>query len=101
MRLKKQTGKPAYRVKMRRRSMNTDLVMFNCRQTTIFNLLEPRSLRYMTKLQLIDGRREAPPVRYWYSRIDTRSSIIASIFLEPAWPVLPSPSGLVETFLHV
>ena len=80
---KKQTGKPAYRVKMRRRSMNTDLVMFNCRQTTIFNLLEPRSLRYMTKLQLIDGRREAPPVRYWYSRIDTRSSIIASIFLEP------------------
>ncbi len=80
---KKQTGKPAYRVKMRRRSMSTDLVMFNCRQTTIFNLLEPRSLRYMTKLQLIDGRREAPPVRYWYSRIDTRSSIIASIFLDP------------------
>ncbi|HFQ89382.1 MAG TPA: FtsX-like permease family protein [Desulfobulbus sp.] len=80
---KKQTGKPAYRVKMRRRSMSTDLVMFNCRQTTIFNLLEPRSLRYMTKLQLLDGRREAPPVRYWYSRIDTRSSIIASIFLEP------------------
>ena len=80
---KKQTGKPAYRVKMRRRSMNTDLVLFNCRQTTIFNLLEPRSLRYMTKLQLIDGRREAPPVRYWYSRIDTRRSIIASIFLEP------------------
>jgi len=80
---KKKTGKPAYRVKMRRHHMKTDLVMFNCRQTTIFNLLEPRSLRYMTKLQLIDGRREAPPVRYWYSRIDTRSSIIASIFLEP------------------
>ncbi len=80
---KKKTGKPAYRVKMQRQAMKTDLVMFNCRQTTIFNLLEPRSLRYMTKLDLIDGRREAAPVRYWYSRIDTRSSIIASIFLEP------------------
>lgn len=80
---KKITGKPAYRVKMRRRAMKTDLVMFNCRQTTIFNLLEPRSLQYMTKLQLIDARRDAPPVRYWYSRIDTRSSVIASIFLEP------------------
>ncbi len=80
---KKLTGKPAYRVKMQRRDMKTDLVMFNCRQTTIFNLLEPRSLSYMTKLQLIDARRDAPPVRYWYSRIDTRSSIIASIFLEP------------------
>lgn len=80
---KKITGKPAYRVKMRRRDMKTDLVMFNCRQTTIFNLLEPRSLQYMTKLQLIDARRDAPPTRYWYSRIDTRSSIIASIFLAP------------------
>ena len=80
---KKRTGKSAYRVKMRRQDMKTDLVMFNCRQTTVFNLLEPRSLRYMTKLQLIDGRRQAPPERYWYSRIDTRSSIIASIFLEP------------------
>ncbi|MBW1751192.1 MAG: peptide ABC transporter permease, partial [Deltaproteobacteria bacterium] len=80
---KKRTGKSAYRVKMRRQAMKTDLIMFNCRQTTVFNLLEPRSLRYMTKLQLLDGRREAPPERYWYSRIDTRSSIIASIFLEP------------------
>jgi hypothetical protein len=80
---KKLTGKPAYRVKMQRTSMKTDLIMFQCRQTTIFNLLEPRSFRYMTKLQLIDGRREAPPVRYWYSRIDTRKSTIASIYLEP------------------
>ena len=79
---KKKTGKLRYRIKMRRQSMKTDLIMFNCRQTTIFNLLEPRSLRYMTKLELIDGRREATPTRYWYSRIDTRSSIIASIFLE-------------------
>ncbi|GAB4340359.1 MAG: hypothetical protein Kow0089_13930 [Desulfobulbaceae bacterium] len=84
---KKLTGKSAYRVKMQRTSMETDLVMFACRQTTIFNLLEPRSFRYMTKLELIDGRREAPPVRYWYSRIDTRTSTIASIFLEPDTPL--------------
>lgn len=80
---KKLTGKASYRIKMQRQAMRTDLVMFNCKQVTFFNLLEPRSLRYMTKLQLIDGRREAPPLRYWYSRIDTRSSIIASLFLEP------------------
>ncbi len=80
---KKQTGKAAYRLKMRRRTMETDLVMFACRQTTLFNLLEPRTFRYMTKMQLIDGRREAPPLRYWYSRIDTRKSIIASTYLEP------------------
>jgi hypothetical protein len=80
---KKQTGKAAYRIKMRRRLMETSLVMFACSQTTLFNLLEPRNLRYMTKLQLIDGRREAQPLRYWYSRIDTRSSTISSIYLEP------------------
>jgi len=80
---KKLTGKSSYRVKMERTAMKTDLIMFQCRQTTIFNLLEPRSFRYMTKMQLIDGQREAPPVRYWYSRIDTRKSTIASIYLVP------------------
>ena len=84
---KKKTGKPAYRLKIRRSSMETDLVMFACRQTTIFNLLEPRSFRYMTKIQLIDGRRDARPLHYWYSRIDTRSSIISSIYLEPGTPL--------------
>ena len=80
---KKLTGKSSYRIKMQRNAMKTDLIMFRCAQTTIFYLLEPRSFRYMTKLELIDGRRQAPPVRYWYSRIDTRSSTLASIFLEP------------------
>ncbi|GBC63219.1 peptide ABC transporter permease [Desulfonema ishimotonii] len=80
---KKQTGKAAYRVKMQRKSMETRLVMFGCRQTTLFNLLEPRNFRYMTKIQLLDGRREALPLRYWYSRIDTRSSTISSVYLEP------------------
>jgi cell division protein FtsX len=83
---KKETGKDNYRVKLQRRAMKTRLIMFNCRETTIFNLLEPRSLEFMTKLYLYDGRRDAPPQRYWYSRIDTRSSIISSIYLEPgAW----------------
>ncbi len=80
---KKQTGKAAYRLKMQRRNMETKLVMFSCKETTLFNLLEPRTFRYMTKIQLIDGRREATPQRYWWSRIDTRSSIISSIYLEP------------------
>ncbi|HER63608.1 MAG TPA: peptide ABC transporter permease, partial [Desulfobacteraceae bacterium] len=84
---KRLTGKSSYRVKMQRNEMKTDLIMFQCRQTTIFNLLEPRSFRYMTKLELIDGRREAPPVRYWYSRIDTRTSTLASIYLEPDTPL--------------
>ena len=77
------TGKNAYRVKMQRHVMETDLIMFNAKQTTIFNLLEPRTFRYMTKIDLIDGAREAEPMRYWYSRIDTRESIISSIYLEP------------------
>jgi ABC-type lipoprotein release transport system permease subunit len=80
---KDQTGKSAYRLKIRRSNVETDLVMFGCRQTTLFNLLEPRSFRYMTKIQLIDARREAKPIRYWWSRIDTRSSLIASMYMEP------------------
>lgn len=80
---KKKTTKTNYRVKMERRAMKTRLVMFACNETTIFDLLEPRSFDYMTNLYLIDGRRDAPPQRYWYSRIDTRESIISSIYLEP------------------
>ena len=84
---KEQTGKDAYRVKMQRRSMETDLVMFACLETTLFDLLEPRSFRHMTKIDLLDGRREASPLRYWYSRIDTRESIITSVYLEPGTPL--------------
>lgn len=80
---KKKTGKSAYRLKMQRRYMETDLIMFACDQTTLFSLLEPRSFQSMTKIQLIEGAREAPPLKYWYSRIDTRESTLASIFLEP------------------
>ena len=80
---KKETGKDNYRLKLLRKSMQTDLVLFNCRETTLFDLLEPRSFAYMTKMQLFDGRRDAPPEHYWYSRIDTRDSIISSIYTEP------------------
>lgn len=80
---KKETGKNNYRLKLLRESMQTDLIMFNSRETTLFNLLEPRSLTYMTKIHLYDGRRDAPPQHFWYSRIDTRDSIISSIYTEP------------------
>ncbi|BHH84408.1 FtsX-like permease family protein [Desulforhopalus sp. 52FAK] len=80
---KKETGKNNYRLKLLRKSMHTDLVMFNCRETTLFDLLEPRSFAFMTKLHLFDGRRDAPPEHFWYSRIDTRDSIISSIYTEP------------------
>ena len=80
---KEQTGKEAYRLKMQRTAMQTDIIMFACKGTTLFNLMEPRSFKYMTKINLIDGRREAAPLKYWYSRIDTRSSVLTSIFLEP------------------
>ncbi|WP_415713110.1 FtsX-like permease family protein [Maridesulfovibrio sp.] len=84
---KEQTGKSAYRLKMRRLDMETKLVMFACRQTTLFDLLTPRTFRYMTKVEVMDGTRDATPMHYWYSRIDTRSSTIASIFLEPDVPL--------------
>ncbi len=79
---KEQTGKNAYRMKMQRTDMETDVVMFACKSTTMFDLLDPRGFRYMTRINLIDGRREAAPMRYWFSRIDTRASVLASIFLE-------------------
>ncbi len=56
--------------------METDLVMFGCKQSVIFNLLEPRTFHYMNKYQLIDARREARPLRYSFSRLDTWSSIV-------------------------
>ncbi len=80
---KRLTGKPAYRLKMQRTYMQTDLILFACRQTTLFDLLEPRNFNYLTKIELLDGYRDAPPLTYSYSRIDTRASSLASVFLEP------------------
>ncbi|MFO7708569.1 MAG: FtsX-like permease family protein [Desulfobacterales bacterium] len=84
---KKLTGKDAYRVKMNRRFMETDLVMFAGSGTTLFNLLEPRTFRYLTKADVIDGRREADPARWFMSRLDTWSSTISTVFLEPGTPL--------------
>ncbi|MFZ0612659.1 MAG: FtsX-like permease family protein [Desulfobacterales bacterium] len=83
---KKQTGKMAYRMKVQRTNAETNLVMFGCQQSVIFDLLEPRTFNYMNKYQLIDARREARPVRYSFSRLDTWSSTIAALFLEPGTP---------------
>lgn len=94
---KKDTGKNNYRIKVMRKSMKTDLTMFTCKQTTIFNLLEPRNLNFMTKIQLYDGRRDAPPRHYWYSRIDTRKSSMCSIFAEPGTPIKLTLSDTVLT----
>ena len=84
---KKQTGKSAYRVRMNRRDMDTSLIMFSCAQMTLFNLFAPRTFNPMTRIQLIDARMEAAPVRYWYSRLDTRRSTLSSIFLKPDVPL--------------
>jgi hypothetical protein len=83
---KKQTGKEAYRVKMNRNAMETDLVMFGCRQSTLFAAFDPRTFRYFTRIELLDARREAPPLRSWFSRLDTLDSTLLSIFLEPGTP---------------
>jgi hypothetical protein len=90
---KNQTGKTAYRTKMFRRHMETDLVMFACKGITLFNLLEPRTFRNLHKGAVIDGRRETDPQRYWFSRWDTwisfyrNASIITTIFLEAGTPL--------------
>jgi cell division protein FtsX len=83
---KKTTGKHAYRIKVQRNNIETNLVMFGCKQSVVFNLLEPRTFRFMNKVQLIDARREATPVRYSFSRLDTWSSVISSLLLEPGTP---------------
>ncbi|MCK4984409.1 MAG: ABC transporter permease, partial [Desulfobacterales bacterium] len=90
---KKKTGKTAYRLKMYRRLMETDLVMFASNGTTLFNLLEPRTFRHLSKVKVIDGRRESDPVRWFMSRLDTwisnysNASVITTAFLEPGTPL--------------
>ncbi|MCU0585132.1 MAG: ABC transporter permease, partial [Desulfobacterales bacterium] len=76
---KKLTGKDAYRVKI--------LIMFAGSGTTLFSLLEPRTFRFLTKADVIDGRRLADPSRWFMSRLDTWSSTISTVFLEPGTPL--------------
>jgi hypothetical protein len=90
---KQQTGKSAYRTKMFRRHMESDIIMFACNGITLFNLLEPRTFRNFHKGAIIDGRREADPQRYWFSRLDTwisfyrNASNITTVFLETGTPL--------------
>jgi hypothetical protein len=84
---KPKTGKDAYRIKLKRAVQATDLVLFSCTQTTLFNMFDPRTFKYLYRPNLIDGRTEAPPVNYWYSRLDTRRSTLGTLFLEPDTPI--------------
>lgn len=98
---KKLTGREAYRVRLRRQSVETDVVMFACRQSTIFSTIDPRSFRYFTKIELLDARREAEPLRSWFSRLDTLESSLVSLFLEPgtAYKLLLSDTVLTRKML--
>lgn len=89
------TGKDRYRVKLNRDKAETDLIMFGCTQTTLFQLRDARSLNYLTRISLIDARTETDPLRYWYSRIDTRESTLCSLFLEPETPFKATLSDTV------
>jgi hypothetical protein len=84
---KKLTPKDAYRVRMNRRAMESDLVMFAGKGTTLFGLLEPRTFRHLTKADVLDGRREAEPLHWFMSRLDTLDSTIGTFFLEPGTPL--------------
>ncbi|KAB1439005.1 FtsX-like permease family protein [Pseudodesulfovibrio senegalensis] len=84
---KPKTGKDAYRVKLKRNRMETDLTLFTCTQTTVFNMFDSRTFKYLYRPKLIDARTEAPPVSYWYSRLDTRQSTMGTLFLEPDVPI--------------
>ncbi len=94
---KKQTGKDAYRVKMVRLRMETNLVMFAARPVAVSGLLEPRTFNYLTRIDLYDGRRDATPLKYWFSRIDTRDSTQAAVFLESGTPLKMTLSDSVLT----
>lgn len=84
---KPKTGKPAYRIKLKRAVQHTDLILFGCTQTTVFNMYDPRTFKFLYRPKLIDGRTEAQPVNYWYSRLDTRRSTLGTLFLEPDTPI--------------
>jgi len=84
---KPKTGKANYRVKMSRSQMETGLTLFNCTQTTLYDMFDPRTFKYLYRPKLIDARTEAPPLNYWYSRLDTRWSTLGTLFLEPDTPI--------------
>jgi hypothetical protein len=79
---KVQTGKVNYRIKVKSDLASTSLVMFHCLQTDVIGAFNPRNMAYLTKVDLLDAKSEASPLRYWYSRVDGRDTNAISIFLE-------------------
>ncbi len=79
---KKQTGKINYRVKVKTDLATISLVMFRCRQTDIVPIFNPKTLGYLTKVELLDASTETTPLKHWYSRIDGRNTMAISVLLE-------------------
>ncbi|PKN41666.1 MAG: peptide ABC transporter permease [Deltaproteobacteria bacterium HGW-Deltaproteobacteria-18] len=89
------TGKDRYRVKLGSGMTETDLIMFGCTQTTLFDLREARNLNPLTRINLLDARTDTEPLRYWYSRVDTRRTTLCSIFLDGDTPFKATLSDTV------
>jgi hypothetical protein len=79
---KNKTGKINYRIKVKTDLASTNLTMFHCEQTDVHGAFNPQNLGYLTKVDLLDAATEATPIRYWYSRIDSRNTNAISILLE-------------------
>ncbi|NTV42462.1 MAG: hypothetical protein HGA63_04095, partial [Syntrophobacteraceae bacterium] len=79
---KKQTGKINYRVKVKTDLATISLVMFRCRQTDVISVFNPKTLGYLTKVEILDAATETIPFKYWYSRVDGRNTTAISVLLE-------------------
>lgn len=76
------TGKDNYRVRMKSGSVSTSLVMFRCEQTDVIPVLNPATLGYLTRPEVLDAKTDSSPIRYWSSRMDSRDHMAVSVFLE-------------------
>ncbi|MHC1724893.1 MAG: FtsX-like permease family protein [Syntrophobacteraceae bacterium] len=76
------TGKENYRLRVKSGSVSTSLVMFRCVQTDIVPILNPATLGYLTRAEVLDARTDAAPIRYWSSLMDRRDNMALSVFLE-------------------
>ncbi|MGV8074736.1 MAG: FtsX-like permease family protein [Syntrophobacteraceae bacterium] len=79
---KVQTGKINYRIRVKSDLASTSLTMFHCLQTDVFQAFDPQSMDYLTKVELLDAATDAVPLRYWFSRVDSRNTTAISVFLE-------------------
>lgn len=79
---KVKTGKNNYRIKVKSDLAATNLIMFHCLQTDVLGIFNPQNMGHLTKVEILDAGTEAPPLRYWFSRIDGRDTMAVSVFLE-------------------